>query len=113
MSEHLHIVEGDETTFDASNPRHVKKRRDESKRTDNKRDAFLSAMMEQPEGRSWMWWLMEQTNMYHASFSPNAMVMAHKEGARNVGLAVLAEVMRVAPAEYLLMMKERQDVGSS
>lgn len=108
MSEHLHVVEGDETTFDASNPAHVRRKQQAAKREDRKLDVFLSAMMEQREGRDWMWWLLGQTGIYQSSFSNSALVMAHKEGARNLGLTVTAELVRVCAPQYMLMMQERQ-----
>jgi hypothetical protein len=109
LSDALPQLDEEGGPFNAGNVVHVKNRQQKGKRDDITRDSVLKGLMDIPEGRNWLWWMLGQTNVFHAVFSQNAMTMAHKEGARNVGLMLLAEIMRVAPDQYVQMLKERRD----
>ena len=50
--------------------------------------------------------MLERAGVFRSSFSSDAMAMAFNEGNRNSGLALLATVNSLAPAEYIKMMQE-------
>ena len=70
------------------------------------RDDALAGMMSIREGRAWVHDLLATSHVFESSFSNNPGLMAFREGERNVGLRVLAQVMRLAPDRYVDMMKE-------
>lgn len=53
---------------------------------------MLQAIMQHKEGRKWMYWLLGECHVFAPVFDKNALVMAHSEGERNVGLKILAEL---------------------
>lgn len=63
-------------------------------------------LMSTAQGRRIVWRMLERSGVYRSSFSSDAMVMAFNEGNRNSGLALLATVSNLSPAEYVEMMKE-------
>lgn len=93
--------------FDAGDPDHVRDRARKAKRRDRAHDAVLGALMERAEGRAWLWELLGFCGVFQSSFAPNALEMARREGQRNVGLRLLAEINRVAPDGYMQMLKEQ------
>lgn len=103
------MTETPDTPFDAGNPEHVRERARKAKRQERDRDAFLTAMMEQQHGRSWMFDLLGFCGVSRSSFASNALEMARREGQRNVGLYLLEQVTRVAPESYVEMLKEHAD----
>lgn len=82
----------------ADNSRQARRARD--------RDNAMAAMMSRPETRLWLWDLLAACHMNHSSFSNNPNVTAFREGERNIGIQVLAHIQRVAPEQWILMVKE-------
>lgn len=99
MSDHIDL--GDESS--------VTTRQRELKVRENAQDTVLRVMMEQKEIRKWMFELLSRCHMFQTSFSKSALEMAFMEGARNVGLQVQNDLVRVSPELYLKMMKEQQE----
>ena len=60
-------------------------------------------------GRRIVYRQLEAAGVFRLSFNTNAMAMSFAEGARNVGLQMLARVMTVQPDAYALMVKENTD----
>jgi hypothetical protein len=69
-------------------------------------DAALAAIMQHPQTRAWMYWLLESCSMYRTTFDRSALIMAFNEGGRNVGLQITAQLMRVTPDSYTQMVLE-------
>jgi len=69
----------------------------------------MKAMMEHKETRAWIYNLLSSCRLYESNFATSGLVMAHSEGQRNVGLMVLADIMRVAPQQYVLMLEENKE----
>lgn len=63
-------------------------------------------LMSTVQGRRIVWRMLERAGVFRSSFSSDAMAMAFNEGNRNSGLALLATVSNLSPAEYVEMMKE-------
>jgi len=73
-----------------------------------KQDAAISAIMQHPETRAWVYNLLSRCGIYRTSFDRSALSMAFNEGARDVGLYVTAEIMRVCPDSYTQMVREAE-----
>ena len=65
-------------------------------------------LMGDPRGRRIMWRLLEMTGIYRSSFTGNSETF-FREGARNVGLQLVAEIHNLCPEQYSLMTQEQRD----
>lgn len=81
-------------------------RRERDKLAATNADNDLKWLMDQKRGRRIVWRQLEATGIYRSSFNHSGSVMAFNEGARNVGLKLLADVTRVSPHGYALMIEE-------
>lgn len=69
----------------------------------------LRAAMSNENGRAFVWGLLERAGIYRSSHVPGqADGTAFNEGARNQGLALFADVMKLAPENYPRMAAEAQ-----
>ena len=50
---------------------------------------------------------LEACHIFATTFAPNANQTAFIEGARNIGLMLLNDIMKHCPDAYVLMMRER------
>ena len=56
----------------------------------------LRTILRTPEGKRYIWWMLETTHMFSSTFTGNS--MGHfLEGERNVGLRVFQDVLRIDP----------------
>lgn len=62
-------------------------------------------LMSDKRGRRIVWKLLESTGVFRSSFTGNSETF-FREGARNVGLMLLADVNAHAPDAYVLMLEE-------
>lgn len=90
--------------YDSSDPVQVAKAEKDAE--DLERDIMY--IMKEPRGRRWIYTLIERTahtnRVSHVADDPYS--TAFNEGGRAIGLAVLEEIKRLAPNQYLVMMKE-------
>ena len=63
-------------------------------------------------GRRIMWRLLEQTGVYRSSFTGNSETF-FREGMRNVGLVLLAQIHEICPDQFAVMLKEQKDVRNN
>lgn len=87
----------------------VKARNVEVLRSQKSLDAALTAIMTHEQTRAWMYQLLATCRCYQTSFSKSALEMAFNEGARNVGLMLTDQIMRIAPDSYVQMVREAED----
>lgn len=73
---------------------------------------LLVKIMSDPLGREYFYDLLASCHVYSTSFGTNALMMAFREGERNVGLRVAADVNEASPDLYLQMLKEAEHVRS-
>ncbi len=66
-------------------------------------------LMSDKRGRRFVWSLLEKTGVYRSSFTGNSETF-FREGARNVGLMVMAMVHENCPARYNLMVEEQKEL---
>lgn len=65
-------------------------------------------LLSNKRGRRLIWALLEETGMYHPSFTGNANQTFFNEGKRNIGLLVMSQVMSAAPERYVEMIQEHK-----
>lgn len=70
-------------------------------------DGDIAAILASREGRRFVWRYLGICGVFQSSFG-DQLHMAYMEGHRNVGLMLMADVMRVHPDAYVLMSKEAQ-----
>jgi hypothetical protein len=86
----------------------VQKRNARVARTQKTLDEATTALMAHPQTRAWMYDLLSFCGMFKSSFDRSALSMAFNEGARNVGLRVTSDLMRVCPDGYTQMVREAE-----
>ncbi|GEM_PF-1781496 len=72
------------------------------------REVFLNDVrhvLSSVQGRRFVWWILDMAGVYRTSFTGNSTTFFN-EGARNIGLRVLAYVMDAKPEAFLLMQQE-------
>lgn len=74
--------------------------------------ADMQWLMSSKRGRRIMWRLLERTGVYRSSFTGNSETF-FREGARNVGLMLMAQIHEVCPDQYAVMLKEQQNVRNN
>ncbi len=68
--------------------------------------ADLLHLASQPEGRRFLWSLIERTGAWSPSYDTDANVTAYREGRRSIGLDLSEALKQVVPRQYLLMVQE-------
>lgn len=66
-------------------------------------------LMRQPPFRRFLWRLLGFAGLYRSTFHEVQSVSAFREGRRDVGLFVQAEIQQHAPEQYELMLRERRE----
>jgi hypothetical protein len=74
--------------------------------------ALLLRVMSEPVGREYFYDLLTSCHVYTSSFGTNALAMAFREGERNVGIRIGADLTEASPGLYLEMLKEAGNVRS-
>lgn len=67
----------------------------------------LKWLMSDKRGRRVMWRLLETAGVYRSSFTGNSETF-FREGQRNVGLKLLAEIHEHCPDAFVMMLKEHK-----
>jgi len=97
-----------EEGYDAGDPNHVKRARNDARRREKDDAAVVAALMENGQGRAWLWGLLGFCGIYQSPFSLNEMQMAYAAGKGDVGRKLLADIVQHAPDQYVMMIKEHQ-----
>ena len=106
----LEAEEQPEKPFDASDPKQVNEARIKAGRAKTKRLRALEAIMELKETRRWMNDILVACHIFEPSFREGSSDgTAFREGERNVGNRLLADIMEACPDKYLVMLKEAKD----
>jgi hypothetical protein len=92
--------------FDAGDRRHVARREKKSKARRRRSAEALCWVMADPRGRSVVWKLLGKAGLFRSSMAPSAELTAFNEGRRDLGLGLLARVMRHCPEQYVRMQAE-------
>lgn len=65
-------------------------------------------LMSGKRGRRIMWRLLERTGIFRSSFTGNSETY-FREGMRNVGLMLMAQINEACPEMYTLMVQEQRE----
>jgi len=69
-------------------------------------------IMSNKRGRRFVWRLLEKAGVFRSSFTGNSETF-FREGARNIGLQVLAMIHEHAPESYTQMLSEQKEYDRS
>ncbi len=81
-----------------------KKRKAELQREQEGRD--LATLMDTVEGRRFVWRLLDLAGIYRSSFDVEPLQMAFREGARNSGLLLVADIHEFCADKFHIMTTE-------
>ncbi len=95
-----------EEAFNASDPVQVAAKRRSAGRKRKASEGIVYTIMSTQAGREWMYSLLGSCHCFSSSFTGEALTMAFKEGERNIGLMLTAQIMKASPEEFVLMLKE-------
>lgn len=71
------------------------------------KDEFLRSSLEDQRGRLFFWDQLTACHMFENRFFPGQSdATAFALGERNIGLSLLAEIMRISPRAYVMMAEE-------
>lgn len=77
----------------------------------------LKFIMGHKQGRRYVWRQLGRYGVFRSTFNTEPLLMAFKEGARNHGLQLIADIHQHCPERYAEMQKEnngkRKHVGDS
>lgn len=90
---------------DAGDAEQVAQRKRKAADRERLRIAGLKRIVEHEDSRTWLWDLLGFCGIARSSFTGNSETF-FREGARNVGLKVQAELVKHCPESYITMMKE-------
>lgn len=90
--------------------RRAKDKRDEQKQEVRAEALDMVELMELRSGRNIVHRLLSQAGVFRTTFAVDPYQTAFNEGQRNLGLMLIADVMRYTPEQYALMLKENADV---
>lgn len=91
----------------ASDPDQVKSRKRKSERARDRELADLRVVMASAEGRRFVWRLLGRCGVYRTSFDGTTSERTHfKEGERNIGLWLNAEIGEADVRSYITMQSE-------
>jgi hypothetical protein len=91
--------------MNAAEPQLVAEQESKAKRIARIADADVCAIMNEQTGRRFVYRILEWAGVYRLSYTGNSETFFN-EGARNLGLKLLADLQRVTPKQYLKMLEE-------
>lgn len=95
-------------SYDAGDEAQVKDRNQKVENETAQLDADLRKLLDRPEGRRVMWWVISEAGVYRTSFTGNSTTFFN-EGRRDLGLSILARISSVDNEALLSMMREQHE----
>ena len=92
--------------YDAGDRRHVERREKTAKTARLQRNEDFRWLMGDLRGRRFVWDLLAKAGLFRSSLGISPELTAFNEGRRDLGLAVLADMMRLCPGQYARMQAE-------
>ena len=99
------------TDYNASDTKQI---RAAQKRNKNERaldDGVLLNLMQTQNGRAWMWRHLGRCHAFHTPFTAENSVTNFRCGEQNIGLELIADLLRACPDQFIFMMREANDGG--
>lgn len=107
MTEDVDKNSGIDEPFNASDPAQVAAKRRSAGKRRKASESIVYTIMSTQGGREWMYSLLGSCHCFNSSFTGEALTMAFREGERNVGLMLTAQIMNASPKEFVLMLEEQ------
>ncbi len=105
----IEAAEMAEVQYDSSDPAQVNKAKSHAGRRKTKRLSFIQKMMEDPEGRRWIWEFMESCRVFsNPVVTGDTHLTYFQLGEQNVGKHLLFDT-QAFPALYLQMTQEAKN----
>jgi hypothetical protein len=103
------MLEGAEP-FDVNREVAIQEQADEARNlTRLGQDTDLLSLMNTVQGRRFMWRLLDLAGVFRLSYAGEAThATAFAEGGRQIGNVLLADIHRLCPVKYQLMVSEQQ-----
>jgi hypothetical protein len=93
--------------YDAADPEQVERQKQAAARHAKAMRVVVATLMATQDGRAWVWGQLVNCHIFQPSFVPgDSHATAFRDGERNSGLRILADVMSAAPELYVMMAKE-------
>lgn len=92
----------------AGDQEQVQRSQEKAKTRRNRMENGFRKLMQDQEGRLWVWDLLEFCGVFRSSFHQSNAQTAYNEGLRNVGLKLMADINRITPDQYFRMINEAQ-----
>lgn len=70
-------------------------------------------LMRSKQGRRVAWRLLDQAGVFRLSYAGNSNDTIFREGMRNMGLRLMAQINEACPEQYNLMVQEQKNVRTS
>lgn len=102
----INMAEAPPLVRNAANPKQVREAGRKVKDADAQFALDLMNVMDTPSGRRVVGWLLDFTGVDQRSYTGNSDTY-FREGSRNVGLRLIAELKSQMPKLYLKMLEER------
>lgn len=96
-------------TYNASNTKDIRRAEKASRQAELDRVNFLVGAMSIPQGRAWVYTLLDECHLFASEFIADPYLKYWRDGERNVGLRLFADISRHCPDSYILMIKEAND----
>lgn len=96
-------------TYNANNIKDIRRAEKASRQAELDRVNFLVGAMSIPQGRQWIYALLDDCHLFTSQFIPDPYLKYWADGERNVGLRIFADISAHCPDSYILMIKEAND----
>lgn len=101
------LIEEDPELYDANDTKTVNNARKKEARFRQRRKNFVRQMMQDEDGRLWLYDLLEFCNIYVNPLAPGQTdVTFHNIGQANVGRKLLVDINEAAPELYMQLMSD-------
>lgn len=91
-----------------SNPAFVKEQEKKVKTREQREEDDLYSVLNTKQGRRFIWKWLSECGIFRAGFcTPDELMF--REGARNVGTKLLAQIMKISPELFKLMQEESEE----
>lgn len=95
--------------MDVGDAEQVRDRKKVAKLAQARADDALARIMNDPDGRLWVWRLLSACRPFDVPREANYAHQYFRAGEQGVGVAVFNQIMRVCPEAYLVMQTENQE----
>ena len=93
----------------ATDTKSIKRKNSQKKLDEATNTLIIRTLMGSGDGRRWLWLRLSESYCFSNTidFSPNGYaITSFKEGIRSKGLKLLADITKISPQQYILMVAE-------